>query len=166
MERQLFEIRQEAERRIETNADSAAKDAITDLRGRVAAEAALVEASVSPSPMCAVVLLLDRLQLYNQRYGREVGDKTLRFFAELLQRTFSSESTLFRWAGPALLMLRNGPVDKVQPEVRRVLESRIQYDCETGSRHLLLSIDASWWVLPMMVDARLMINKIDSLTGN
>ena len=91
------------------------------------------------------------------------GDMALRFLAESVKRSFECEGSLFRWTGPVLLMLQPRPVDKVQPEVRRVMESRLQYDCEAGSRHLLLSIDATWWVIPMMVDPRLLANKIDGL---
>ena len=161
----LTEVRQAAELGFQTNSDLAARDPVTELDGRPAAEKALVEACSSQSPVCAVVLVLDRLQLYNQRYGREVGDKALHFFADFVQRSFECEGSLFRWTGPALLMLRHGPADKVQPEVRRVLDARLQYDCETGSRHVLLSIDATWSVLPMMVDPRMLVNKIDSTIG-
>jgi GGDEF domain-containing protein len=159
----ISEIRQAAEIRSHDNSDLAARDPVTDLGGRLAAEAALTEACASQSPACVVVLLMDRLKLYNQRYGRDVGDMALRFLAESVKRSFECEGSLFRWTGPVLLMLQPRPVDKVQPEVRRVMESRLQYDCEAGSRHLLLSIDATWWVIPMMVDPRLLANKIDGL---
>ena len=159
----ISDIRQAAEIGSYNDSDLNARDPATDLGGRFAAEAALTEACASQSPACAVVLMMDRLKLYNQRYGREVGDMALRFLAESVKRSFECEGSLFRWTGPVLLMLQPGPVDKVQPEVRRVMESRLQYDCETGSRHLLLLIDATWWVLPMMVDPRLLVNKIDGL---
>jgi GGDEF domain-containing protein len=161
----LSEIRQAAELGFHPDPGLAGRDPVTDLNGRPAAEAALVEACSSKSPVCAVVLLLDRIKLYNRRYGREVGDKTLRFFADFVKRAFECEESLFRWTGPALLMLRHGVVDKVQPEVRRVLESKLQFDCETESRHLLLAIDSTSWVLPMMVDPRMLVNKIDSVVG-
>ena len=47
-------------------------------------------------------------------------------------------------------------------EVRRIMEPRLQYDFETASRTILLAIDACWSALPMMVDPRLLINKIDA----
>ena len=161
----IDEIRQAAERGFHTNSESEARDPVTDLEGRAAAEAALVKACSSSTPSCAVVLHMDRLQLYNRRYGRNVGDKALRFFADSVKKHFSCEGSLYRWTGPVLLMLRPGPADKTEPEVRRALEPRMQFDCETASRHLLLSIDAIWWTLPMMVDPRLLVNKIDSLVS-
>ncbi len=161
----IAEIRQAAEVGSHNHSDPAACDPVTGLGGRLAAEAALTEACALQTPTCAVVLMMDRLKLYNQRYGRDVGDMALRFLAESVKRSFECEGALFRWSGPVLLMLQPGPVDKVQPDVRRVMESRLQYDCETGSRHLLLLIDASWWVLPTMVDPRLLVNKIDGLVS-
>jgi GGDEF domain-containing protein len=161
----LTEVRQAAQRGLNRESDTSGRDTVTTLDGRTAAEAALVEACSSESPLCAVVLLLDRLPLYNQRYGREVGDKTLRFFAEYLKRSLACAGSLFRWSGPALMMLRSGPADKVQPEIRKALEARIQFDCEAGSRTVLLSVDATWVVLPMMVDPRLLINKIDTFVS-
>jgi GGDEF domain-containing protein len=161
----LLEIRKAAELGFNANPDLTARDPVTDLDSRPAAEKALIAACSSQSPACAVVMVLNRLQLYNKRYGPEVGDKALQFFAEFVKRSFECEGSLFRWTGPALLMLRSGPVDKVQPEVRRVLDSRLQYDCETGSRHVLLSIDATSSVLPMMLDPRMLVNKIDSAIG-
>ncbi|MGA2120323.1 MAG: GGDEF domain-containing protein [Bryobacteraceae bacterium] len=159
----IAEIRQAAEVADPSLSDPTARDPATGLGGRHAAEAALAEACGSQSPACAVVLKMDRLKLYNQRYGPDVGDMALNFLAESVKRSFACEGALFRWSGPVLLMLQPGPPDKVQPEVRRVMESRLQYECESGSRHLLLLIDASWWVLPTMVDPRLLVNKIDGL---
>jgi GGDEF domain-containing protein len=165
LEQCLSEIRQAAETGFHASPELAGLDPITDLNGRPAAEKALVEACSSQSPVCAVVLVLDRLKLYNRRYGREVGDKTLRFYADFVKRAFECEGSLYRWTGPALVMLRHGVVEKVQPEVRRILETKLQFDCETESRHLLLSIDSTSFVLPMMVDPRMVVNKIDSVVG-
>jgi len=161
----IADIRQAAERGLHSHPDAAGRDPVTDLERRAAAEAALVEACSSQTPSCVVVLQMDRLPLYTRRYGRNVGDKALRFFADTVKRFFACEGSLYQWAASVLVMLRPGPVDKVLPEVRRALESRLQFDCETSSRHLLLSIDAIWWALPMMVDPRLLVNKIDSLVG-
>ncbi len=161
----LAEVRKEAERQWAGTHGDAGKDAVTNLESRAAAETALVQACASGEPLCAVILMVDRLTLYNRRYGREVGDKVLRFFADYVKHSFAPGSTLYRWTGPAMLILLPGPMDKVQPEVRAILETRVQYECETGSRTVLLSVDASWSVFPMMVDPRLLINKIDGFVA-
>ena len=49
---------------------------------------------------------------------------------------------IYRWTGPAILLLREGTVEKVQADVRRIMEP-----------------------LPMMVDPRLLINKIDAFVA-
>jgi len=158
----LAVIRKEAERDLShTNADDPT-DTITDLAGRPAAEAALVEACAAETPRCAVIMLVDRLSLYNRRYGRDAGDKVLRYFVDFVRRSFGAEGSLYRWTGPAVLLLREGTLEKVQGEVRRIMEPRLQYDFETSSRTILLAIDACWSALPMMVDPRLLINKIDA----
>ena len=158
-------IRKTAERGVGGESEAAARDTVTSLPTRAAAEAALVQACAAENPSSAVVILLDRLKFYNQRYGREVGDKTLRFFSDFLRGSMGGEFSLFRWTGPALLMICPGPPHQVQHEVRKVLEPRLQFECESGSRHMLLSVDAVWSVLPMMVDPRLLINKIDGFTS-
>jgi len=161
----LTQIRQSAERGLHNGPQATVRDGATHLQGRPFAETALAEACSLSFPVCAAVLLLDRLPLYNQRYGKEIGDKTLRFLVEHLERTLACADSLFRWSANSLVMLRDGQPDKVQHEIRKVLEPRLQFDCEAGSRRLLLSVDATWSVLPMMVEPRMLINKIDAFVG-
>jgi GGDEF domain-containing protein len=157
----LLEVRKEAERQLEGGLADASKDLITNLENRPAAEAALIAAAASGTPFCVAVVVIDRLPLYNRRYGREVGDKVLHFFAEYMKHAFAPGVAMYRWTGPVLLVLVPGTMEKVQSAMRSILESKQQYECETGSRTILLSVDARWSVLPMMVDPRLLINKID-----
>jgi len=157
----LEAVRKEAERDLSHSVGEVARDHTTDLESRPVAEAALVEACAGETAMCAVIMLVDRLPLYNRRYGHDAGDKVLRFFVDFVRKSFG-EGALYRWTGPSILLLREGTFDKVQAEVRRIMEPRLQYDFETSSRTILLAIDACWSVLPMMVDPRLLINKIDA----
>ena len=156
----LTVIKKEAERDL-SHSGEAGTDKTTDLAGRPSAEAALVEACAAETPMCAVIMLVDRLPLYNRRYGHDAGDRVLRFFVDFVRHSFS-DSPLYRWTGPSVLLLRDGTTEKVQAEIRRVMEPRLEFDFDTPSRTILLAIDACWSVLPMMVDPRLLINKIDA----
>jgi GGDEF domain-containing protein len=122
---------------------------------------AIAEACRQTEPNCAAVLLIDRLSLYNRRYGREVGDGVLRHYATLLQKIFAPRD-LFRWTGPALVMLRQGTQEKVQSELRRSLDSRAKFEIEIGARSILLPLDACWSVFPATADPRMMINKIEA----
>jgi GGDEF domain-containing protein len=161
----LAAIRKETERDLSQTVSDQSTDIITGLAGRPAAEAALVQACSARAPMCAVIILVDRLTLYNTRYGHGAGDKVLRYFVDFVRRSFKAEASLYRWTGPAILLLREGALEKVHAEVHRIMEPRLQYDLETSSRTSLLSIDACWLALPMMVDPRLLINKIDAFVA-
>jgi GGDEF domain-containing protein len=159
----LAEVRKEAERQLADGPGNEAKDSITGLDVRPAAEAALVKACASGVPCCAVIMLVERIPLYNRRYGHEAGDQVLRFFAEFVKRAFEGEAVLFRWSGPALLLLIPGQMDKIQVHIRKRIEPKLRCDLEIGSRNILLLIDVCWSVFSMMVDPRLLINKIDAI---
>ena len=166
----LSEIRREAER-FRTDADgrtmfgNSRKDHLTGLENREAAEAALATACVAETPGCAIIIIIDRIAVYNVRFGRAVGDKVLQFFADYLVQSLPSEVPPFRWSGPAVLMLRPGSVEQAQPIIRRVLEQRIEYEVELAARTILLPIAARWEVVPMMSDPRLLVNKIDAIVA-
>jgi GGDEF domain-containing protein len=161
----LAEIREEAERHKQADGGRLSQDPVTGLEGRVAAESALTEACASDSPVCAVAVSIDRLSLYNRRYGRDVGDQVLHFFVEFVKRAFEDGVRIFRWTGPAIVLMRHGSPDGVQAEMRRVFDPRLQFEVDSGSRSILLAIGASWLVVPMMVDSRLVVNKIDSFVA-
>ncbi|HMD71862.1 MAG TPA: GGDEF domain-containing protein [Bryobacteraceae bacterium] len=161
----LGEIREEAERHKQAEGGRGSQDPVTGLEGRPAAEAAITAACASDSPVCAVAVSIDRLSLYNRRYGRDVGDKVLHFFVEFVKRAFEGELALYRWTGPAIVLMRRGSPDGIQAEMRRVFDPRLQFEVESGSRSILLAIGASFLVVPMMVDSRLVVNKIDSFVA-
>jgi diguanylate cyclase (GGDEF)-like protein len=161
----LAQIRKEAVRQWTTAEQGAYVDTITGLPGRPVAESALKEACAAETENCAVILALERIPLYNRRYGRDVGDKVLRFFAQFVRRSFSSAERLYRWTGPSVLLLCPGTVEKTTAEARRVMEPKLHYDLDTHSRTVLLALETRWVVLPMMVDPRLLINKIDAFVS-
>jgi len=157
----LDEVRKEALCQFDRAHEDAARDAVTSLRSRTSAERALVEACASTEAVCAVIMHLPRLPLYNRRYGRDIGDRVMHFFADFLSRSFAPAAP-YRWTGPTFVLLLPGPVDKVQAHIRRYLEPKLNCDIDTGSRNIMLPIEAAWSVLPMMVDPRLLINRIDA----
>jgi GGDEF domain-containing protein len=160
----LEQVKEEAGKQIGLVGDESARDSATKLPGRPHAEVALAAACAEPKPNCVAIILIDRLALYNRRYGREVGDGVLRHYATLLQTTFDPRD-LFRWTGPALVMLRPGTAEKVQAELRRSLDARAKFEIEIGERAILLPLDASWQVIPALPDPRLVINKIEAFVN-
>jgi GGDEF domain-containing protein len=167
----LSEIRQEAER-FRKDADgrtifgNARKDRLTGLESREVAEVALSKACAAATPGCAIIIIIDRIAVYNVRFGRAVGDKVLQFFADYLIQSLPSEGSPFRWSGPSVLMLRPGTAEQAAPIIRRVLEQRIEYEVELAARTILLPIAARWEVVPLMSNARLVVNKIDSVVAH
>lgn len=157
----LDQVRREAERRIGTGNAQPSRDPVTNLPERKQAESALAEASISPDAVCVVVLLMYRFELYNRRYGKQVGDKALKFFASFVTSSFQSTNGLFRWEDHVLVLLQRGDAERIQAEGRRILEPKLKFEVETDARALLLPIDVHWAVFPMMVEPRLIINKID-----
>src|ERR1039458_8663497 len=85
----LSGIRQEAER-FRKDADGrtifgdARKDRLTGLESREVAEVALSVACAAETPGCAIIIIIDRIGVYNVRFGRAVGDKVLQFFVDYL----------------------------------------------------------------------------------
>lgn len=168
----LGEIRREAERfrsdadgRTGSDSGDSKKDRLTGLENREVAEAELTTACAAEAPHCAIVIVLDRLSVYNVRFGRAVGDKVLQFFADYLVQSLPFEVPPYRWSGPAVLMLRPGSAEQAAPIIRRVLEQRIEYEVDLGSRTVLLPIAARWEAVKLMADPRLVVNKIDSIVA-
>lgn len=71
-------------------AEDSANDPVTGLPLRPAAESALVDAAQVGGPLYVAVMVLDRLQGLNARFGREVGDQVLRVFSRTIQRALAA----------------------------------------------------------------------------
>ncbi len=141
-----------------------ASDAVTGLPLRPDAEAALAQAGRSATEAYAAVLVLDRLQTFNLRFGREVGDDVLVAFARMIKKQLGSSDQLFRWSGPTLVALlpRQSSLERVRGDVKRFVETKLEHTIETPSRSIMLPIAARWAVFPMMAAPRLMYQKIDA----
>ncbi len=139
-------------------------DPLTALPGRSEAEAAFAEAGSAESQAYAAVMVLDRLQVLNQRFGREVGDEILVSFVQFIKKQLSSGDTLFRWGGPAFVALlpRTASLDRVRSELGRIMETKLEHTIETASRSVLVPVAARWTLFPMMAAPRLIYQKIDA----
>ncbi len=144
--------------------ENGALDAVTGLPFRPDAEAALAQAGRTGAESYAAVLVLDRLQTFNLRFGREVGDEVLVAFTRMIRKQLSSGDQLFRWSGPTLVALlpRQGSLERVRGDVKRIVETKLEHTIETPSRSIMLPIAARWAVFPMMAAPRLMYQKIDA----
>ena len=151
--------------------DATPEPAIPETPGlatRAEAEAALASAWQSDPPAYVAVMALDRLQIFNMRFGHSVGDEVVRFYAGFLQTRFRETDRLFRWSAGALLVLLPRPnrLEIVRDEIARLMEVRCEHTVQTASRTILLPIAARWTVFPSMAAPRLLVHKIDAFAGN
>jgi diguanylate cyclase (GGDEF)-like protein len=139
-------------------------DEVTRLPGRSAAEAVLAVACQVEKPAFAVVMSMDRIKIYNLRFGPTVGDEVMKHFAEWIGKLLRSEDRLFRWSGPTLVALlpRANRLEIVREELERVIDAGFEYTVQTASRGVLLPVSARWSIFPMMASPQLLFHKIDS----
>jgi len=182
----LEQIRQEAERqktetgrtveRLSQGLESAqaarppadGTDRATGLPDRKEAEDALTKACRGQAGAYALAVQVDRIQIFNARFGYEVGDEILRYFAKFLRQQWPGKDLFFRWTDTTILALlfRPNRLERVRDEVSRVMEHKYEHTVQTASRTVLLPISLRWAVFPMMNPPILLIRNIDSLIGH
>jgi GGDEF domain-containing protein len=126
-------------------------DKATGLRCREDGIAAMATAADCGTPQYAVIMVINRLQMINARFGHDVGDRMLAGFREYVQSQLAEADRLFRWTGPALVAIvgRPAPVGKVRLEMKQFLEAKIEVTYTGEGRSVLLPISAAWSVLPL-----------------
>ncbi|MEI9977289.1 MAG: diguanylate cyclase [Ignavibacteriota bacterium] len=131
---------------------------------RAQAEEALAAAWQSDPPSYVAVMAVDRLQIFNMRFGHSVGDEVLRFYGAFLRERLREGDRIFRWSMNTLLVLLPRPnrLEIVRDEVARLMEARCEHTVQTASRTILLPIASRWTVFPSMAAPRLLIHKIDA----
>jgi diguanylate cyclase (GGDEF)-like protein len=144
-----------------------AVDAVTGLPGRPQAEQALEKASQAQGTAFAAVVVVDRIQHINLRYGRDAGDEVLRYFAGILRRQLPRLDPMFRWTGPSIVVLlrRSSRIEDVRRELATLMNYEFEYTIKMSTRSVLLPIAARWSLLPLIAAPRLLISKIDTFVG-
>ena len=96
----------------------------------------------------AVVMAVNRIQPINARFGRAAGDRILARFKEYIEAQLGASDQLFRWTGPAVVVIMERPqsVDQVRLLVKRMFDTPIQESLELGARSVLIPISAAWSV--------------------
>lgn len=155
-----------ANQRFANSNASPEKDGITQMSTRREAEAAI---SAWPSGTRGFVALFvaDSLQVLNQRFGRDVGDEILAAFSGMLKSRFKTPDHLFRWGGPAFLVLlsRPGALEEVRNEVTRLFKVTVEYTVQSRSLSILIPLTTRWAVFPVTSAPRLMFQKLDLFAG-
>jgi GGDEF domain-containing protein len=138
-------------------------DPVTGLPGRPAAEDALQRAYDLRQPLTAVVIVLDTLYAINNRFGRSTGDEVLQAFAHYLAQALVSGEEMFRWSGPALLILLHQPVKAggIRGELVRAIEQKFSHTAQTRSRVVDFPIAKHWTVRSLRSNATDFFKEID-----
>jgi GGDEF domain-containing protein len=142
-------------------------DPVTGLPDRAAAEEAIVRAYDAEANACVGVLAIDRLATLNLKFGNQVGDEILRHYGDLLRQQLPADYQIFRWSGPALvvLLLRPTRIEQVRREFGRLVDNRYEHVVDTPSRMVNLPILPRWTVWPIMTSPPLLFHKIDSFAS-
>jgi diguanylate cyclase (GGDEF)-like protein len=143
---------------------SAAPDPVTGLPPRKRAEEAFAQACRDEAQAYVLAVVIDRIQILNTRFGYEVGDEIMRYFASFLKSQLSSKDLLFRWTGPTLagLLFRPNRLERVRDEIGRIMELKYEHTVRTASRTILLPISVRWALFPTMASPRLLTQKIEN----
>jgi diguanylate cyclase (GGDEF)-like protein len=143
-------------------------DAVTGLPNRLEAEAALARAAAGPKPAYVTMLSVDRVALINARYGHAAGDEVLKLFLEALQTRVLPEDRIFRWSGPAFIVIleRTDGIEKVRHLFRAVVPAKIERTIHAANRTALISISSTWIMLPVALPVTDLVEQLDKFLAN
>lgn len=124
-------------------------------RDQNACVAAIAEAIRKGTRHFVVVMVVNRIQPINARFGREAGDWMLGRFREHVESQILASDRLFRWTGPAMVALLERPkaLDEVRGVVKRMLDTPIDETYEIGERSILIPISAAWSIFMLTPEA-------------
>ncbi|HYA18600.1 MAG TPA: diguanylate cyclase [Bryobacteraceae bacterium] len=160
---QLTQGLSEARRTVVDTATGTVRDEVTGLGLRADAEAAMAEPARPGGQTFVAVMVLERLQAVNRKFGVEIGDQILAEFGRVVRRSLQPDDRLFRWGGPALVALVTRPatIERVRVEISGIMDAKWEHTIRTASRSILLPITSRWAVMPLMAAPRLLYHKID-----
>jgi GGDEF domain-containing protein len=142
-------------------------DPITGLPCKPAALQAMQAAAESGMRLYVVAMVVKGVQSVNTRFGSEVGDRMLRTFKDNLERHLSRKDKLFRWEGPALVVLidRPEPVGQVRTQIRRILDGRLEQNFTVDGRSVLIPIHADFLIFPLMPPMAQAVRQVQKFVG-
>jgi GGDEF domain-containing protein len=140
-------------------------DPLTGLPGKRSALAAVAEALGRPAGHYAILFAVEKVQAVNARLGYGAGDNMLLVWKQLLTKWFSEGARLFRWTGPAFLLLlkRDAPAGQVRAEVANAASTRHEQLFKVGNRSVLMLVTAAHVLVPLteVQDAERLAKRLD-----
>ena len=133
LERQLQKTNQELDdlrHQLEAARHEASTDALTNLANRKAFDTALLEQSVLANDMrrgfCLIMADIDHFKHFNDAHGHLIGDKLLRFVANILKDSVKGQDLVARFGGEEFaILLPNTPL-RGALAVAESLRARVQ----------------------------------------
>ncbi len=121
-------------------------DAVTGLPCRNDAIAAMQNAVDGGTRHYAVVMVVQRVEMINNRFGMDVGDRMMAGFKDHLKKQLSGADQLFRWGGPALVAIieRPEPLAAVLQQIKHLLNARVEVNYSGNGKSVLIPLSASW----------------------
>ena len=143
-------------------------DPVTELPGRAAADLALREALAGPGRKYVGVLVLDRLQSINARFGSSIGDRVLAELARHIAAGLSAGDTLFRLAGPTLLavMPRQCSIDRMRIDLKPVFSKPLEKEFNVGGRDVLIPVSAAWTIFALVPPLDTILKHVDAFVAS
>jgi diguanylate cyclase (GGDEF)-like protein len=139
------ELARTAERIGPNTASRPPRDPLTGFPARAEAEACLAKALESSPNVAAAVFVIQRLPQINSRFGYSTGDEVLKSFAGYLRERVASADRLFRWSGPAFVVIieRHVKADDVHREFAPISARWVEDALPCGVRSTI-PVSSAW----------------------
>jgi diguanylate cyclase (GGDEF)-like protein len=144
-------------------------DGSGDVPARPKAEAALDKVMQAGGYGFVAAYVVDRIQLINARFGYAVGDEILAVFQKHLRQGLKQRDQLFRWTGPAFLVLmdRTSLSEGVRGEVNRLAAAKLETTVHLANRSVMLPVTCTSAIFSLFEtpSTTALIQQIDAFTA-
>jgi len=142
-------------------------DTVSGMPSKREAEKALRSLAASPEDKYVIVVVVNRVNAINARFGYAVGDQILTRCAQQFRTGLAESDELYRWQGPAFLAIlpRKTRVDEVRSEIRRFADEHLEQTIEIGNRTVIVPVSSNWSVLTPSSSFDALLKKIEAFTA-
>lgn len=164
----IAELRQHIEHAEVQISYSEEVDPVTGLLGHSAAEAAMRAAIETPGTKYLGILVLDRLQSINARFGKRIGDQVLAEWTRHLKLNLSATDSLFRWSGPTLLVImsRQCSIERMRIDVKPIFGKSLEKEFDVGGRSVLIPVSPAWAIYALAPPVATILKHLDAFVAS
>jgi GGDEF domain-containing protein len=143
-------------------------DATTGLPHKMDCMEAIREAIARGTRHYVAVMVVNRVQPVNARFGMEAGDRMLARFKEHIEGQILESDKLFRWRGPAIIAILERPetLDSVRLMVSRMNKATINESLSLSGRSVLIPISAAWSVFQLSSTPEAIAKEIETFIAS